>query len=325
MTIAIGAFGPRAGQAVFEALRIAELVGRGAIGGFVTYRAIDADGRLHCHETQRGGSRTLFIDGEKTGVPPPDDVAHAHIAGVISSGPERPDPLGQFLAADPTAGLVTGHRLPNGPSVDGNPLNVETLGHLKTGQSAKAAVDAVLDRNPEADVGLIAVDLKGGVYCRNSDRVSKRPDLGHARLADLDTGATVEVLHNAITPFPVLASVAASIAFQVMVGQPEPAGWISIPAGVPLLLGAENAVHCGADGVATQVTTTDPMMVKGRQIGAAIYLHSRVYRGDEVLGLTMFEPIVTVEDGIITEMSGQQSIRMSYLAAADHSSRADAD
>ena len=47
--------------------------------------------------------------------------------------------------------------------------------------------------------------------------------------------------------------------------------------------------------------------------------------GDEVLGLTMFEPIVTVEDGIITEMSGQQSIRMSYLAAADRSSRADAD
>lgn len=323
MTIAIAAFGPRAGQAVFEALRAAESVGQGAIGGFATYRAIDADGRLHCHETQRGGSRTLFIDGEKTGVPPPDAVARAHVAGVISSGPERPDPLGQFLAADAAAGLVTGHRLPNGPSVDGNPLNVEALGHLRAGRSAQAAVDAVLDRNPEADVGLIAVDLKGGVYCRNSKRVARRPDLGHARHADAGTGATVEVLHNAISPFPVVASVAAAIALRAMVGESEPAGWISIPAGIPLELGDENAVHCGADGIATRVITTDPMMVKGRQIGAAVYLHSRVYRGDEFLGLTMFEPIVTVENGMMTEMSGQQSIRMSYLAPADRGSQAD--
>lgn len=316
MTIGIGAYGPNAGLAVFEALRAAEKIGRGAIGGFATYAAIGEDGKLYRHQTQRGGSRTLFIDGEKTGVLPPGPVADAVAAGVISSGPERPDPLAQFLTADGAAGLITGHRLPNGPDHDGRPLNVAALAELTSGASARVAVDSIVDANPEADVGLIAVDIKGGVYARNSERVSRRPDLGQARRADAARGIAVEVLHNAIQPYPVLAELAASIAFETMRGAPAPDGWIVIAAGVPVVLGEENAVHCDEDLVATMVMTTDPVMVAGRQIGAAIYLHSRVYRRSEFLGVTTFEPIVTVEDGTIREMSGQESIRMSFLREA---------
>lgn len=314
MTIGIGAYGPNAGLAVYEGLRAAERVGRGAIGGFATYAAIGADGQLYRHETQRGGGSTLFIDGEATGVPPPEPVARAVAAAVISSGPERPAPLSQFLAADGRGGLVTGHRLPNGLSVDGGILNLEALDLMSSGKSAKEAVDGIVGRNPEADVGLLAVDLKGCVYSRNSERVKRRPDLGHARLEDKAAGAVVEILHNAIRPFPATAVIAAAVALDAMVGAPEPAGWITIEAGVPLELGDENAVYCDRGLLATRVVTTDPIIVKGRHACAGIYLHSKVYRDGELLGLTMFEPITTAVDGRIAEMSGQKTMRMSYRA-----------
>lgn len=314
MTIAIGAYGPDAGLAVYRGLEAAERIGRGAIGGFATYAAITEEGELHRHQTQRGGSATLFIEGESTGVAPPKPVAGATAAGVISSGPERPEPLSQFLTADPAGGLVTGHRLPNGPSASGRPLNVEALEHLLAGKSAQEAVDAVIDANREADVGLIAVDRRGRIFCRNSDRVARRPDLGHAR-REVPGGAVVEVLHNAIRPFPVVAEVAAAVAFEVMVGAPEPAGWITLNLPLPLSLGDENAVHCDASLAATSITTTDPLLVSGRQVCAAIYLQSAVYRDGELLGHTMFEPIATVEDGRIVELSGQQSLKMSFSGA----------
>jgi hypothetical protein len=314
MTIGIGAFGPNAGHAVYVGLAAAERIGRGAIGGFATYAAITADNRLLRHETQRGGSSTLFIDGESTGIAPPEDVARATAAAVISSGPERPDPLAQFLAADPKGGLVTGHRLPNGQSVDGKPLNGEALAHMLAGRSAREAVDLVIERNLEADVGLIAVDRRGGVYTRNSDRVKRRPDLGYARAEDAKTGAVVDVLHNAIRPHPVLAPMVAAVILEAMIGAPQPAGWITINAGVPLVVGKESAVHCNADLVATKVVTTDPILGSGRHACAGIYIASAVYRDQTLLGYTMFEPITTVDNGRITEMSGQKSVRMSYRA-----------
>ncbi len=314
MTIGIGAYGPRAGLAVFRALQSAERVGRGAIGGFATYAAIGGDGRVFRHQTQRGGSSTLFIEGEATGVPPPDEVADAIAAAVISSGPERPEPLSQFLAADSAGGLITGHRLPNGLSVDGTALNLDALNQLIGGRSAKEAVDLVIDRNREADVGLLAVDLRGGACSRNSDRVQQRPDLGHARLEDATAGAVVEVLHNAIRPFPATALIAAAVALDTMAGDPKEQGRLTLEAGIPLVLGDENAVHCDKGLRAQRVVTTDPTIVKGRHACAGIYLHSKVYRDGDLIGLTMFEPITTVEDGIITQMSGQTTMRLSYRA-----------
>jgi hypothetical protein len=315
MTIGIGAHGPRAGLAVFEALQAAEAVGKGAIGGFAAFAAIGEDGRLHRHQTQRGGTRTMFTEGETTGAAPPEAVATAIAAAVISSGPDRPEPLAQFLAADTGAGLVTGHRLPNGPAASGRPLNVETLALLASGRTPREAVDTVIDANPEADVGLIAIGAGGGVHGRNSARVERRPDLGAARVEDAAAGAAVAVLHNAIRPFPVLAGLVAAVALEVMAGAPEPSCHVTICTGTPVRLGPENAIRCDGDFVATEVQTSDPVLVRGRQVGAALYLGSRVYAPDgRSLGVTMFEPIVTVEDGVIVMMSGQTMIRMSVRA-----------
>lgn len=317
MTVGIAAAGPNAGQAVFEALAAVEKVAWGAIGGFATYAAIGIDpgsknAVLHRYETQRGGSATLFTEGERTGAPPPPEVATARFAGVMSSGPDRPEPLSQFVPADAAVGLITGHRLPNGTGASGVPINIEVLEAVRRGQPLREAVDAVLDANPEADAGIIALDLAGRVYARNSDRVSRRPDLGHARREDAARGAVVEVLHNAIRPGPAIAALAAEIAMSAMTEDSVEANWVTVLAGTPIEAGRENAVLVGDDGIVRKVLTTDRRIVTGRQNCAAIYLGARVQQGDQVLGTTTFEPNVTVEDGRILSLSGQSRLRLGY-------------
>src|SRR3546814_1977272 len=94
-------------------------------------------------DTQRGGTATLV--GAK-GTPPPA-FASARLVALISSGPDRPEPLMQFTPADAAVGMVTGHRLPNTPGVDGRPLNLAVLARLQQGETPRQAVEAVLAAN----------------------------------------------------------------------------------------------------------------------------------------------------------------------------------
>jgi hypothetical protein len=315
MTIGIAARGPRAGLAVFKSLRAAENVGTGSIGGFATFAAITADGKLLRHQTQRGGSRTLFLRGEETGVDPPSDVADAIFAGVISSGPERPD-VEKLLIADASAGLVTGHRLPIAMGIDGLPLNQQTLDLLKQGRSAQAAVDEVMTRNPEADAGLIAVDVRGQVYGRNSVRVLRRPDLAEGRATATNGEASVVVFYNAIRPYSALAGLVTAIAMETMIGVPAPDDHVMVDVGIPVQLGPESAIYCGADGRATHLTTADVAILNGRHLGAVISLGSPIYSGGNLVGHAMLEVLSTVVNGTLTEMSGQASVPFGFRRVA---------
>lgn len=314
MTIAIGAYGPKAGQAVFEALRAAERVATGSLGGFATFAAITRDGVLLRRETQRGAAATLFTAGERTGTEPPEEIANAIAAGVISSGPDRPEPLAQFVPADATAGLVSGHRLPQSTGVDGRPLNVAALEGLRAGLSAEAAVARVLAANPEADAGLLAVDLKGGVASRNSARVERRYDLGHARRESKTHGAVVEVLQNSIRPFPSLAALAAEIAIDVMVGEAPAIGAFVVNAGMSVELGPEALIEIDANDVARRLVTTDPLVMRGAHICAPIYAGSPVYRAGKLIGYSRLEPIVELKDARLVSLIGQPSVRIDLVA-----------
>ena len=95
MTIGVAASGERAAWAVRDAVLGAELLGRGAIGGFAVLAVVDAGGALHYRETQRGGITALDL---------PPDWQSARLAAAISSGPDRPEPLVQFLPARPAWG-----------------------------------------------------------------------------------------------------------------------------------------------------------------------------------------------------------------------------
>ncbi len=311
MTIAIGAYGPNAGLAIFEGLKAAEVVAEGAIRGFVMFVVITSSGELERYETQRGGTRTLFTDGETTGVAPPETVRGAIAAALISSGPDRPVPLAQFLTADATAGLVTAHRVPQGPSVRGIPLNVEVLDALKAGKSAQEATQSVLAQNPHADVGFITLDRHGNLYMQNAPRVQKRPDTGSAYRKS-PTGAKFGVMHNAIEPHGSLAPLVADIGFRQMTDAHPIAGWFMVSAGVPIVYGEVDAVEVDADGVAQQIVTSDRTFTDRARSGGGIYLHSLVRQDGRILGKTLFEPICTVSNGQLLTMSGQTTLRISY-------------
>lgn len=312
MTIGIAASGPNAGLAVLRALAAVEKVAEGAIRGYAVFAAVDEAGTLHRAETQRGGTTTLFVDGERTGVGAPEPIASARVAGVMSSGPDRPTPLTQFLPAEPGVGLVTGHRLPNAPSASARPINLDILERLHAGLDARAAVDAVLDVDPDADAGVIVVDGQGHLYARNSDRVARRPDLGQARRECAAAGAAVEVLLNAIFPAASVAALAADIALGVMVRSGGCDSHITVAAGLRVVAAEENRVRVDDNGRALLVETADHRILRGRWNCAAIYLGSQVVQGGQVVGWTVAEPNVLLEEGRIVSMSGQKSTRIGY-------------
>ncbi len=312
MTIGIAASGPGAGLAVFRALAAVERVGQGAIGGYAVFAAIDAAGTVHRAETQRGGTATLFTDGEATGVAPPPVVAEATFAGVMSSGPDRPEPLEQFLPARGGVGLVTGHRLPNSIGPSGRPLNIEVLERLAAGDDARTAVETVLGSDPEADAGVIAVDAAGRVHGANSARVARRPDLGRARRSDPTGTAVVEVLHNAIHPVAAIAELAACVALDSMYPPLRSDGHITVAAGTPLTAGDDCRVHVDADGTAQRIETTDRRILTGRHNCAAIQLGTEVLQDGRPLGRTVFEPNTVIEEGRVVRLSGRTTFRIGY-------------
>jgi hypothetical protein len=312
MTIGIVAYGPNAGRAVFDALRAVERVASGAIGGFASFVAISGDARLHRVQTQRGGTATLFTDGETTGVEPPGSVAGALLAGVMSSGPDRPEPLMQFTPAEAALGIVSGHRLPNMPGADGRPLNQLVLDLMRQGLAPEDAVAQVSAGNPNADAGFIAGDLQGRIAAGNSARVARRPDLGHARRQATDGRAVVEVLHNAIVPAGAIAALAAETALETMLALSQPESWIEVRAGTPVLAGARDRVIVDANALAVAIETTDHRILTGRWNCAAIYLGSEVVRDDAVVGSTVVEPNAVVEDGALLSLSGQGTFRLGF-------------
>lgn len=310
MTIGIAVFGRRAGLAAFRALRAVEAVGRGAIGGFVSFVVIDRDGILRRAETQRGGTRTLFTAGESVGVDPPDEVANGPLAVLMSSGPDRPVPLSQFTPGDPNVGLVTGHRLPNMPGVDGTPLNENVLLRLADGLSPEAAISAELERNPEADAGLIALSRSGQMALGNTALVAARSDIGAALVDAPDIGLKVAVLHNAIFPHGALADLAVSAALDSVQPADRIDFEIDILAGTRIELGAENCLHVNGDGAVSHITVTQRSWLDSRRDGAALEYGAPVRRDGALLGRISFEPYCVVDHGRLISMSGRNHVRI---------------
>jgi len=210
MTIGIAVAGPGAVRAALAGLAAVEAVGRGAIGGFVSLAGLTSDGRIARAETQRGGSRALPFEALEPA------LAGARLAVLMSSGPDRPEPLAQFTPADPALGLLTGHRLPNMPGPDGQPPNLRVLDLLKAGLDPAAAIRQALAVDPEADAGLILLTPSGEIALGNSSRVGRRDDIGRASRRDPHSGLRIGVLHNSIFPREALAALAVSAAIDAV-------------------------------------------------------------------------------------------------------------
>lgn len=286
MTIGVAAHGPRAGAAVRAAVLAAELLGRGAIGGFGVFAILDSGGEPQYRVAQNGGITALAL---------PDEWLDARFAAVISSGPNRPEPLVQFLPGKKGVGLVTGHRLPNLPGLDGVPLNQAALAGMAAGKAPQQAVDAVLAANPEADAGLIALDARGRLGWGNTARVARRADRGEAHRASGD--ARFAVLHNSIHAQSALPDDIADLAWSQLTGQPASLRFLYLREPVPIRAADHDRVHVTAEGVVTAIDSANPELVHSRRLGTAVYLGSEVWLDGRRAGHAATELVAEMADG----------------------------
>ncbi|MFO1149895.1 MAG: hypothetical protein U1E62_16080 [Alsobacter sp.] len=301
MTIGIATYGRSAGLAALEALQAVEKVGFGALHGYVSLVAIGLDGQVHRAETQRGGTSGL---GGATGLP--KAILTARMAGLISSGPDRPEPLAQFTPALPGVGLVTGHRFPSMRGPSGQQLNDMVLSRMAGGQTAKDAVDGVVHDHPWADAGLIALAVDGDVYGADTEYVCSMPQRGSLVLRSDDGTAAAAVLHNAILPWRALAPLAAEVALGRLAPPPGPDGVLVVEAGLPVRSGATNAWEIDDDGEVVGVVLTRAQPGAGR-LSFGLGPFAPVMFGTELRGRALQEPFLVAHQGRLETIDGSIS------------------
>ena len=290
LTIGIASFGPRSGAAVFNAVLAAELLGRGAIGGFAVFAILDADGRVHHRWTQDGGVGTLDL---------PTSWKDAGIAACISSGPNRPEPLIQFLPGANGRALVTGHRLPHAPNAGNVPINDAVLARLNAGETPQAAIDTELASCPEIDAGLIAITADGKLGWANSARVQRRSDLGQAHRSDPDRGFAL--LHNSIFvadgPCQSLADALSGIAWGALTGSPARHSFLRLTHPVAFRLAERDRIVVDGAGDIIGLETANPALLTADRVGTAGYLSAEVWQEGQRTGIAATELFARMAGG----------------------------
>jgi len=299
MTIGIAASGAQAGKAVLAALRTAEAVCTGAIGGFVSAVSLTDDGAVNA-ETQNGGVSQLVFEGDE------EKFEQGRTAGLISSGPNRPEPLSAFIAADVGVGLVTGHRLPNAIGADGKPMNESVLQQMSNGSVARDAVTRIIDANPLADSGLIAIDSNGNGYSANTIAVD-RPDRGQG--SGIRGGDAVWVLHNAVQPASPLAQLLVTVALDVMHPELIAAGTVRLNAGCKVCFGEIPAIHINSDRTVVLVTVPETV-AENTQQPVNIGYQPVVVLNNEKIGHLLYEPFLLVKANGLVSADGFSSIEV---------------
>jgi hypothetical protein len=306
MTIGIAAFGPRSGHAILEGLSAAESIGRGAVGGFVSFAVLCVDGRLRRAETQTGGSHGLGVV--------PEEMLAGRIAALMSSAANRPEPLAQFVLGADGVGLVTGHRFPNMPGRSGVALNQQVLAEMAKGLSPATAIASIVADNADADAGLIAIDLKGRVGSADTRRLERLADRNSAKVGSRRTGGLVAVRHNGIRPFRGLALVVAEIALAVIMHETAQSQLAQFCAGIPVVTAAADKIFVDNRGHAVRLEVSGGLGEGTRHLGMGSgvpLFHSR-----DCIGFTIYEPFLTVRDGTLISIDGHQTNRVPFLPSS---------
>ncbi|MDF1584787.1 DUF6963 family protein [Marinimicrococcus flavescens] len=308
MTMGIGARGPRAGAAICAALAAVERVASGEIGGFAVLAALAGGEEVVRLETQRMGLAGALANAY------PETRRRfeaASVAALITSGPDRPVPLAQFLPGSSRA-LVTGHRLPNIAGADGRPMNQRLLERLDAGIEPAAALDELLRAEPESDAGFIVV-TPARLVAGNTGRVRRRPDARLAQRASLLLDAEVAVLHNAIRPAECLAGLAAAVALEAMETAAEARPMLDLVAGTAIEAAAEDAVEIDAQRRIRRILSANPALpLAERWTGAAVYPGSLVLLDGKCIGRTIGEAWALVGGGRVRAVRDAGHGRISF-------------
>lgn len=306
MTIGIAATGPCAGAAILAGLHAVESIGRGAICGFVSLAVLTADQKLLRAETQNGGTRDLFSG------PPPEDILQAPYAALISSGPDRPTPLSQFIAAEPGVGLVTGHRFPQALTEEGRALNDLILETMRSGVAAQDAIDALIAAYPDFDAGFIALSAKGDIGIGNMPSALGLSHQGGAINICPQTGTCVATLHNAIQPSRAIATVANEVALDEVRQRVTDIRTITVMAGLKLSFGQEPQIHVDSRFETTRVAHPN-IQTTGAESSFGIGDRVRVFQLGRQIGWLGHEPFMVVRNGEIITLDGKSEIELPVL------------
>lgn len=295
MTIGIAVFAPGAARAALAGLEAVEAVGRGAIGGFVSLSVLLPGGRLLDLGVQREGARALLSH------PRFSETATAKHAVLMSSGPDRPVPLSQFTPCDPTAGLMTGHRLPNMPGTTHRQPNLIALEAMRRGASAGSAINEALEDHPDLDAGLIAMTLDGTIALRNSASVAARDDIGAALVNE--TGLSAGILHNSIFPHHALADLALSAIRDRLA--PMDAEDRSLPSkGLSVRSAPRRALLLDAAGDAIGFEAPGEEWRRPEWEGCPVRRGDPVIVGERIVGHVVAETYCILRYGIVTDTRG---------------------
>ncbi|WP_051242044.1 DUF6963 family protein [Stappia stellulata] len=298
MTIGIAAYGQNAGRAVLDGLRATEVLGRGAIGGFAVFSILDRQGVHRQIACQRGGASQLQAA---------DAFGDARCAAVISSGPDRPEPLSQFLVAGAGLGLVTGHRLPNRIDAAGVPSNASVLRRMARGETPSEAVQAAVGGDPEMDAGLIAVTLDGRIGFANTARVARRCDLIQASRADERRGYAL--LGNSIH-FAVGCGGGTAIGDVVwsrLSGGPARTFLAELAHPVPVCRARTDRVEIDAAGRVTLIRRADPWWPEPAGLTTVIYSRAPVWQDGRPVGVCASEVFARLAGDLATPSPEIQS------------------
>ena len=306
MTIGIAASGPWAGAGILAGLGAVEAVARGAIGGFVSLAVVTKEGQLLRAHTQIGGVGGLFTDE------PPGSILKAPLAALISSGPDRPEPLSQFVAADPDVGIVTGHRFPHATGQNGLPLNVAILETMRGGVAPQQAIDDVIDAAPGFDAGFLAVSMQGAFGTGNMPSVFRRSDHGVVQSCCDETGATVAAIHNAIQPHRAIGLLACEAALDTVRLRDAIKRTITLKAGLHLTYGEIPEIHVNVAGAVIGISHPDAKDLKD-EMSFGIGDRVRVTQDGQPIGWLGQEPFMVVRKNQIATLDGKTSLDLAMF------------
>ena len=307
MTIGIAAFGPKAGAGIIAGLGAVEKIGRGAIGGFVSLVVLTDDGRLLRASVQVGGSEALFPED----LPP--EIAQTQCAGLISSGPNRPEPLSQFITAKIGVGIVTGHRMPHTEGKDKIALNSMVLAEMEAGRYPQTAIDYVLNLYPNADAGFLAVSVNGRMGIGNCKSVLARGDKGMAILNVKSRTAKIATIHNAIQPHSLISTLSNQVGKDKMCHQGGPEQWITIKSGITVKSGTTAQVHVDSSRMVKNIVIQNNLFLNDScavGLGDIVEVLSHGVR----LGWLGYEPFMTLLNGQVVEIDGYKEIKLPVLS-----------
>lgn len=306
MTIGMAASGSWAGAGVLAGLRAVEAVGRGAIGGFVSLAVLTLDGQLLRAETQRNGTKGLFPDA------PPEEILAAPLAALISSGPDRPIPLSQFVAAAPDVGMVTGHRFPQALNQDGQPLNAAILEAMRNGVAPQQAIDDLIDATPEFDAGFIALSSHGTFGFGNMPSVLRRSDHGFAHVTCDEIGASIAAMCNAIQPHKVIGLLTCEAALDAMRLRGSERRVIALKAGLLLSYGETPEIQVNAAGDAIRIAHPDAAELRD-EMSFGMGDRVSVIQENRLIGWLGHEPFMVVRRRKIVTLDGKTSLQLPVL------------